>query len=425
MAVLRLVYIDKEKNEKTVSVEETVFMIGRTPENDLAISDARLSREHLKIERFGEVYIAKDLGSSNGTRYNGETLKDPIAVAHGDKFDLGGGIELTALLKDEEDEQGDSPPTAEPEPPKPAAAPPAPTSSVSPMIFLLVPAIGIVLLLAVGGIFLLMRGSGGTVVAGGDDPEYSDSSDTDDTPEKAPTPKKGLDTDTPSSPTTGPTVSGSPAGTGTDTTQPVSSPGTNSNDPETAVEQNGALFLRRVAQNEPRAFLTGEQSEIVAKKIKQVTSSALADNISSARKNAAKLKEIAAAKNVKPQLLATAAIAKLGNQRGDVVQTAQGMADVLSVLGTQVGNEFGDDVLMTVAVYDQGAAGDTMKLRNMLQILTTQFPESSRTIRSIWFLKKNGKITDQEYDFAIRFLAIGTITQNPKAFNVNAEPLQL
>ena len=202
--------------------------------------------------------------------------------------------------------------------------------------------------------------------------------------------------------------------------------GTPGSDAASSVEQSGAAFLRLVAQNEPRAFLTGEQSDIVAKKIKQVSgSSALADNINSARKNSTKLKEIAASKNLKPQLIATAAITKLGNQRGDVVQTAQAMADVLEVLSTQVGNEFGDDVLMMIAAYDQGAAGDTMKLRNQLQSLTTKFPQSARTIRSIWFLKTNDQITDQEYDFALRFLAIGTITQNPKGFNVNAEPLIL
>lgn len=424
MADLRLVYIDKNKNEKTIMVTETVFMVGRGPENDLAISDTRLSREHLKIERFGEVYIAKDVGSSNGTKYNGEALKDPVAVEHGDKFDLGGGLELTALLKDDQaDGDDEDAPAAEPITPQlaAAAAAPAPSRSISPLIFLLVPAVGIILLLSVGGIYLLMRDSGTKVVAS-DDPGYSDSSEGDDGPKNDPIPKKTTDPEASPTPTSGPNVSSSPIGS-----DPIDGTKTESNgkDPESSVEESGAAFLRRIAQNEPRAFLTGEQSDIVAKKIKQVTSSALADNINSARKNSAKIKEIAAAKNLRPQLIATAAITKLGNQRGDVVQTAQGMVDILAVLGTQIGNEFGDDALMMIAVYDQGAAGDTMKLRNQLQSLTTKFPQSARTIRSIWFLKSNNQITDQEYDFALRFLAIGTITQNPKGFNVNAEPLKL
>jgi hypothetical protein len=64
-------------------------------------------------------------------------------------------------------------------------------------------------------------------------------------------------------------------------------------------------------------------------------------------------------------------------------------------------------------------------MRNMLQDLATKSPESSRAIRTIWFLEKQGKITPAEFEFALRFLAIGTITQNPKDFGVNAEALAL
>ena len=118
-------------------------------------------------------------------------------------------------------------------------------------------------------------------------------------------------------------------------------------------------------------------------------------------------------------------MAKLGNSRGDVLQAANSVADVLDKLGTQVGNESSDDALLMIAAFDQGSAGDFMKMRNMLQDLANKFPESARSIRSIWFLEKNGKITPAEFDSALTFLAIGTITQNPKDFGVNAEALSL
>jgi hypothetical protein len=60
-------------------------------------------------------------------------------------------------------------------------------------------------------------------------------------------------------------------------------------------------------------------------------------------------------------------------------------------------------------------------MRNMLQKLATDSPQLVREIRTIWYLKKNNKITDSEYEFALRFLAVGTIMQNPKAFGVNTE----
>jgi len=120
--------------------------------------------------------------------------------------------------------------------------------------------------------------------------------------------------------------------------------------------------------------------------------------------------------------LAVAAIAKLGSSKGDVVQTAKGMADVLYKLGVSVSSERADDALLVIAIYDQGAAGDFLKMRNTLQSLTTS-SESARTIRTIWYLQKNGKISQAEYENALNFLAIGTIAQNPKDFGVNAEPL--
>ena len=172
--------------------------------------------------------------------------------------------------------------------------------------------------------------------------------------------------------------------------------------------------------------MTTEQAKRVNARIKQVAgSSAVADNINSARKNAAQIKALAQSKNLKPQLLAVAAIAKLGTSRGDVLQAASSMADVLDKLNTQIGSELADDSLLLIAAFDQGASGDFLKLRNMLQDIATKSQESSRAIRSIWFLEKNGKITGPEFDRALTFLAIGTITQNPKDFGVNAEALTL
>ncbi|MEP6946620.1 MAG: hypothetical protein ABJA02_11945, partial [Acidobacteriota bacterium] len=153
------------------------------------------------------------------------------------------------------------------------------------------------------------------------------------------------------------------------------------------------------------------------------SSAALASNIASARKNSAALKSLAVSKNLKPDLLAIAAITKLGNSSGDVLQTAQSMAATLDRLGTQLSNELGEECLVIIAAYDQGAAGDFMKMRNMLQDLATKMPDLARDIRTIWFLKKQGKITDAEYDFAVKFLAIGTIAQNPKDFGVSTEAL--
>ena len=145
----------------------------------------------------------------------------------------------------------------------------------------------------------------------------------------------------------------------------------------------------------------------------------------SANKSATQIKALAERSGVRPQFLAIAAVAKLGSSRGDVYQTAESMSTVIAKLSGTIGTELADDAVLVIAAYGQGAAGETMKLRNMLQDLANKSPESARTIRTIWYLQKNGKITQAEFDAALNFLAIGTISQNPKDFGVNAEALVL
>src|SRR5690606_38149458 len=145
----------------------------------------------------------------------------------------------------------------------------------------------------------------------------------------------------------------------------------------------------------------------------------------SAKQNAAQIRTLASERSLKPQLLAVAAVARLGTKTGDVVATAKTMAEVLEKLNIQIGSELADDCLLMIAAYEQGAAGETMMMRNMLQALANETNESSRTIRTIWFLEKRGKITPAEFERALAFLAIGTIAQNPKDFDVNTEALDI
>ncbi len=427
MTELWLKYKDPTGEEKSVAVDGAIFTIGRHSESSLCIPDSRLSREHLRIERDGEDFVVSDSGSSNGTKLNDKGLTDAAVLRKGDVLNLG-GVEIN--ISDGMDD-ADVPPIAEAEAPQPntaSALPPAVAvvpaggSSIPVSFFIIAPVLGIIMLVMVGGlIFFFTRGGTPADRADSDD-EFVYSANDDDKPKKA-----GDDDPVKKSPTPG--MSSTPVLSGPSNDLPTeinSQPPTGQNLTDTGkIEQNGAAFLRKIAQNDPKAFLTGEQAARVNAKLKNLGKSALADNINSARKNAAQIKSLAEAKNMKPQFLAVAAITKLGNSRGDIVQTAAGIAEVYDKLGTHIGNEFAEDSLLMVAAYDQGAAGDTMKLRNMLQDLANKTQESTRTIRTIWFLEKNNKITSAEFDRALNFLAIGTVTQNPKEFGVNAEALNL
>jgi predicted component of type VI protein secretion system len=65
-------------------------VVGRSPEADLQLDDEAVSWNHLEIERRGEVLMATDLDSRNGTALNGEPLDRPRRLRDGDTLVLGG-----------------------------------------------------------------------------------------------------------------------------------------------------------------------------------------------------------------------------------------------------------------------------------------------------------------------------------------------
>lgn len=435
MTELWLKYTNENGDRQRVLVESERFVVGRHSENDLSIPNEKISREHLKIERRDNRFVVADCRSSNGTTLNGENLGEPTSLRNGDMLNLGGGLKIEVEIVSGESRESFAPPSysgdSMPDEAEPLAVTNISTASKTnnstdgggiPMsFFYLAPLFGLGILLFLGAIVYISSGSDKTTIADSEN-DISSSRDTDDVSEEE------SETDLQPEKTPRPTVeksdgSNSDSAPATDTSP---TPATKNLPDTVKIEQNSTLFLRRIAQNDPKAFLTSEQAQILDAKIKQLRgSSALADNIKSAKSNAAQIQSLAAAKNLKPQFLAVAALTKLGSNRGNVLQTAQAMSEVLDKLGTQIGSELANDSLLVMAAFDQGAAGEFLKMRNMLQQLSNQFPESSRTIRTIWFLHKNGKISEAQFEFAVRFLAIGTITQNPKDFNVNAEELKL
>jgi serine phosphatase RsbU (regulator of sigma subunit) len=63
--------------------------IGRSARNDLCIPDPFASRVHAEVRREGDEYLLQDLGSANGTLYNGATVQSVIHLTAGGRIQIG------------------------------------------------------------------------------------------------------------------------------------------------------------------------------------------------------------------------------------------------------------------------------------------------------------------------------------------------
>src|ERR1044071_1446950 len=92
--------------------------IGRSARNDVCVPDPFASRVHAEVRREGDNYVLQDLGSANGTYYNGSRLEQPVALTHGGRIQIG---ETEIVFKDQTTSQHIPATTIEEDSPLPEA----------------------------------------------------------------------------------------------------------------------------------------------------------------------------------------------------------------------------------------------------------------------------------------------------------------
>ena len=420
MLQLWLKFTDEKGEAKRVLVEKDKFAVGRHSENDLSVPSGKLSRQHLKIERFGDVFIASDSGSSNGTTLGGVDLTEPAPLKNGDVLNLGGGLEIEIEIASDDASAAhpndNAAPNAGEDAPNDAESDRAPADAKTsgdgsmPVKFLLLaPVFGLVILLFAGGIFYALSGrrepeiaerDSNYIYSGGGNSGKTNKNENKANEAKTPTPA-------PVNSNGGTTVTPTPIVVSGEIEK---------------VKQNAAEFMRRIAKNDANPFLTSEQAAKVSEKIKSLkNSAALVENLKAVKKDQAQFESMASTKDLKPQFLAAAALTRLA-AGGSPTDAARAMLPVLNELKIALDNNLANDNLLIIAAYERGAAGKARDLRNTIEALAKKSQNvSPREIRSIWFLQENGKISQTEFEFALRFLAIGAIMQNPKDFDINTE----
>jgi len=82
---------------RVVRLDRDVATLGRNEDNAYVIPDPRVSRVHAEVRRESSAVIVTDLGSSAGTKVNGEEIDGPKVVRHGDRVSFG---PVTATFED-------------------------------------------------------------------------------------------------------------------------------------------------------------------------------------------------------------------------------------------------------------------------------------------------------------------------------------
>jgi pSer/pThr/pTyr-binding forkhead associated (FHA) protein len=85
-AVLRI--FDPDGRVREVAVEDGSLTIGRGIDNDLVAVDGRVSRHHGRIVGRRGTLVYEDLGSTNGSRVNGEPVTE-VVLGVGDRLEVG------------------------------------------------------------------------------------------------------------------------------------------------------------------------------------------------------------------------------------------------------------------------------------------------------------------------------------------------
>ena len=86
-----LVFVSGPNPVSTVVLGKKVSF-GRSAENDVAVLDPLVSRQHAVVELSGGGYLVTDLGSANGTFINDDPVTTPTRLRVGDQVKFGGTV---------------------------------------------------------------------------------------------------------------------------------------------------------------------------------------------------------------------------------------------------------------------------------------------------------------------------------------------
>lgn len=443
---LTLIVRENGGHVRRVAVRARRFTIGRSPDSDLFIQDWNLSRRHAVIESFDGAPYISDAGSQNGTTVNGRPVHAPTPLAHGDIISLGGScvleISLGGFAAINRTPQATTRDT-------PAGSLPAPTSPTSPGAASLSSAISARLttpVIAASTTLLILLVAATLALATRACRQSPDAATEDDAPTtRARDKKEGrrkeaedvrvanrdgeeayvanrndeAATTTQPAPDDETNAGGAAPDAGTSTVE-AANENADSDDTE-RIEPLAAEVMRGISSDPNPNIREKYLKEISARVRGYRGSKTLAASLGVMRsRGLAQLAGTARSSGLKLPLVAYAGLARADRTgSADPVRAAQELLPQLTKMARLFSTELANDSLLTVAACDEGAS-----LFQTINRLSQRERETPTTIRNVWYLHERRQLDPRAYDFVLRFLAIGVVAQNPRQFQIDAEPLR-
>jgi hypothetical protein len=417
-----LTYYGEDGEVRTVRFGARRFTIGRSPDNDLEIPDSKLSRRHAVIESFDGAIQVSDCGSQNGTAVNGEPLVGAAPLRDGDVVTLGRTCDLTVRIRPAAVEPSPGPvaarhsrassalpPPARPLTPDTHAAPSGVSQWLSTPV-LAAAAAGLILLTAMLFVVISKSDGGATTradrdrrvdvseEAGGEAGEVRDRTSADNTP-------RAESKRTPDAPTEG--EGGGAEGASAE-----------------QVEKAAIQVMRRISSDDKTYGFGDKALSDIGRRVEEYAASpAVREALQALQRGGGAVAVQARREGLEPDLAIYAglAVADGGRSGRDPVAAAREMIPALLSLRATFGSGDADSSLLIVAAYSGGGVGS--KKSHPLLATMRRLVHNPLTQRNVWFLHERGGLAPQDYDFVVRFLALGVIAQNPRQFGVAADPL--
>lgn len=92
-ALLRIT--EPDGRQRSLPLDGRTMRIGRGGECEIQLDDPQVSREHARLQTRNGVLLLADVGSTNGTRVNGQRIRE-VALGVGDRIEVGGSEILIA-----------------------------------------------------------------------------------------------------------------------------------------------------------------------------------------------------------------------------------------------------------------------------------------------------------------------------------------